>query len=140
MSMRLNLKKEKLNDSPVIPHEGGESSDNSMQTKSFRSVTKKKFTFFSNPVFLSNHLVNDTNSRFPAFAGNDNLRKIIWLALISLLLFNACAVKQYQREHLSDPIMQLEEDQEVREMEQHLLERREGSSGGQGASGGGCGC
>jgi hypothetical protein len=36
--------------------------------------------------------------------------------------------------------MQLDDDIESLEMRQHMLERREGSVGGQGASGGGCGC
>ena len=64
-----------------------------------------------------------------------------FLTLCLLLLLNGCTVvKQWQREHLSDPTMQLDEDSEAQEMEQHLLERREGSSGGHTASGGGCGC
>ncbi|MBF0432790.1 MAG: DUF4266 domain-containing protein [Fibrobacteria bacterium] len=33
-----------------------------------------------------------------------------------------------------------EEDPEQIKMEEHILERREGSSGGKTASGGGCGC
>jgi hypothetical protein len=36
--------------------------------------------------------------------------------------------------------MRLDDDPEAMKMKQHLLERREGSSGGHGASGGGCGC
>lgn len=67
--------------------------------------------------------------------------KYTLLLLIPLSLsLTSCAVKQWQREHLSDPIMRIDDDPEAMEMKQHLLERREGSSGGHGAAGGGCGC
>jgi hypothetical protein len=62
------------------------------------------------------------------------------LLLCILAANNACTVKQWQREHLSPPIMQLDEDPEAGELEQHRLERREGSAGGSSTSGGGCGC
>jgi len=55
-------------------------------------------------------------------------------------LLGGCAVSQWQREYLSDPIMLMDEDPEADKMEQHFLPYREGSTGGYGSSGGGCGC
>jgi hypothetical protein len=54
-------------------------------------------------------------------------------------LFAACvAVKPYERELLAQPGMSF--DAASSGSEQHVFESREGSFGGYGASGGGCGC
>jgi hypothetical protein len=51
-----------------------------------------------------------------------------------------CApVKPWQRELLAQPGMRIDATPES-DAEQHMLESREASSGGYGASGGGCGC
>jgi hypothetical protein len=56
-------------------------------------------------------------------------------------LFSACAaVHQKDREFLSDPIMQRQEDALESGLESHDAPRREGSTGGSSGSGGGCGC
>jgi len=69
------------------------------------------------------------------------IKVLIILINIAPLLFLSCAtVPQYKREHLSDPIMLFDEDPEADLMEQHFLPYREGSTGGYGGSGGGCGC
>ena len=57
-----------------------------------------------------------------------------------LLLFSSCAVPQWKRGHLGDPIMRFDEDPDGEFLDQHFLPYREGSSGGYGSSGGGCGC
>jgi hypothetical protein len=49
-------------------------------------------------------------------------------------------VKPQQRSVLADPIMQFEGDPQAAAQLRHALENREGSYGGSGVSGGGCGC
>lgn len=62
--------------------------------------------------------------------------------IVAILLTSAgCAtVAPYERERLSRRDMQLERNTDLRAGEQHATDYREGSSGGEGASGGGCGC
>lgn len=55
-------------------------------------------------------------------------------------LSGCAAVKQKDREFLSDPIMQRTPDPQGAGLEAHNLPRREGSAGGSAGSGGGCGC
>lgn len=54
-------------------------------------------------------------------------------------LSGCVAVKPYQRELLAQPGMSLAVTPDA-EAEQHMLQSREASAGGYGASGGGCGC
>src|SRR4051812_47740246 len=69
-------------------------------------------------------------------------------ALLALALWGGgCAtapglatVKPHQRELLADRIMSLDGDAQERAADQHLLSNREGAIGGNGTSGGGCGC
>jgi hypothetical protein len=49
-------------------------------------------------------------------------------------------VKPHQRELLADRIMQLDVEAQERSAEEHILNNREGSIGGTGTAGGGCGC
>lgn len=64
----------------------------------------------------------------------------------ALLLFFAAAsmscvtVKAQQRAVLADPIMQFEGDPQANAQLRHAIDNREGSYGGGGVSGGGCGC
>jgi|1185.fasta_scaffold321166_2 hypothetical protein len=64
------------------------------------------------------------------------------LALIGLLLGGAgCAtVRPEQRAVLADPTMQFDNDPGDGAARDHVLENREGSSGGTSVKGGGCGC
>ncbi|HWL84299.1 MAG TPA: DUF4266 domain-containing protein [Polyangiaceae bacterium] len=58
-----------------------------------------------------------------------------------LALLAGCAtVKPQDRAHLADPIMQFQGEPEAEAQVQHALDNREGSRGGSGVSGGGCGC
>lgn len=50
------------------------------------------------------------------------------------------AVRPDEKEYLADRIMQPGYDAEDSAVEQHTLSNREGSQGGYGAGGGGCGC
>lgn len=66
-------------------------------------------------------------------------------ALFSLLALActtaACAtVKPQERAVLADPIMEFEGDPKAAAQLRHAIENREGSYGGAGVSGGGCGC
>lgn len=62
-------------------------------------------------------------------------------ALAAAAWLTGCArVLQKDREYLSDPILQLNPDEQGHGLEAHNLPRREGSAGGASGSGGGCGC
>ncbi len=58
-----------------------------------------------------------------------------------LVLSAGCVtVKPQQRAVLADPIMQFEGDPQANAMRRHAVDNREGSYGGGGVAGGGCGC
>ncbi|HXN31717.1 MAG TPA: DUF4266 domain-containing protein [Polyangiaceae bacterium] len=58
-----------------------------------------------------------------------------------LLLVGGCAtVAPQQRAILADPTMQFDAEAKHDAALRHAIENREGSMGGTGASGGGCGC
>ncbi len=62
-------------------------------------------------------------------------------ALVALLGSSGCVtVKPQERAVLADPIMQVEGDPHASAQLRHAIENREGSHGGGGVSGGGCGC
>jgi hypothetical protein len=66
-------------------------------------------------------------------------------ALILLVAVGGCSnvepwVKPYERDRLADPIMLLDADPVSTAYMQHVYESREGARGGEGATGGGCGC
>jgi hypothetical protein len=72
------------------------------------------------------------------------MRKI-YLAtlLLGLLGLSGCgryAVRADEKEYLADRIMQPDYDAMETADDQHVLSNREGSEGGYGAAGGGCGC
>ena len=63
----------------------------------------------------------------------------------TLLVLSACSgiqpwVKPYERDRLADPIMTWDRDALSSAFADHVYESREGSRGGTGAAGGGCGC
>ncbi len=63
------------------------------------------------------------------------------LALGALLAMNACVtVRPQERAVLADPVMQFEGDPLVAAQLHHAIDNREGSFGGSGVAGGGCGC
>jgi Domain of unknown function (DUF4266) len=65
----------------------------------------------------------------------------VLLGLACLLLLAGCAtVKPEQRAILADPTMQFDADGKHEAPLRHALENREGSMGGTGVQGGGCGC
>jgi hypothetical protein len=63
------------------------------------------------------------------------------LAAAVVLAASGCAtVRPYEREHLLDPIMSLDQDAKEARDNLHWIEAREGSTGGAGGAGGGCAC
>lgn len=61
----------------------------------------------------------------------------------TLLLLAGCgryAVRPDEKEYLADRVMQPDFDAMETADDQHVLTNREGSAGGFGAAGGGCGC
>lgn len=65
------------------------------------------------------------------------------LLLIALVCASGCgrhAVRPDEKEYLADRIMQFDHDAQEAAADQHVFTNREGSAGGYGAGGGGCGC
>jgi hypothetical protein len=63
------------------------------------------------------------------------------LALISLALAGCVTVRPEQRSVLADPIMRFgDEASQAQGQYRHAIDNREGSTGGSGVTGGGCGC
>jgi hypothetical protein len=67
------------------------------------------------------------------------------LGIVTLLAAAGCAtssapVKSYQREYLAKPSMTLESEEYEDIFRNHIRDSREGSTGGYGQAGGGCGC
>ena len=69
-------------------------------------------------------------------------RAVLLLAFATFL--SGCSiqpwVKPYERERLADPIMKFSRDALSDKHFEHVREVREGSRGGTGVQGGGCGC
>ncbi|MGA9027947.1 MAG: DUF4266 domain-containing protein [Steroidobacteraceae bacterium] len=73
-----------------------------------------------------------------------SIRRRSMLIAVSLAL-GACGnlqpwVKPYERDRLADPIMSWDRDAVSAAYLDHVYESREGSRGGTGTAGGGCGC
>ena len=62
-----------------------------------------------------------------------------YLIFLGLFFMGCASTKQYQREHLADPIMELVPDQLEKELDGHTHPYREGSMDVD-VQGGGCGC
>ena len=60
--------------------------------------------------------------------------------LATALLLGCAHVPQKDREFLADPVLRPVQDELEAELESHNLPLREGATGGNGGSGGGCGC
>ena len=68
------------------------------------------------------------------------------LALLTMVLVSVLAgcgrfaVRANEKEHLADPVMAFDGDGQSAAADEHVLTNREGSAGGRGTTGGGCGC
>ena len=79
------------------------------------------------------------------FNGAINRARAVLLLLAACAALGGCAfpepwVKPYERERLADPIMKLQRESLAAKHNEHVREVREGSRGGNGVQGGGCGC
>jgi hypothetical protein len=63
---------------------------------------------------------------------------LLWFVLASCT--SCAAVAPYERERLARRDMELQRSPDVRAGEQHANSYREGATGAEGSSGGGCGC
>ena len=66
--------------------------------------------------------------------------RIYMILIIVTSQWSCVTVQPQQRAVLADPIMQFEGDPHAAAQLRHALENREGSYGGAGVTGGGCGC
>jgi len=67
------------------------------------------------------------------------IRIILFVSVIAGC-FGCAAVSPKARKLLGDPIMRINRDPAGKSLDNHIFERREGSSGGTEVSNGGCGC
>ena len=67
------------------------------------------------------------------------MKRTLLLLLVSTSL-SCVTVKPQERAVLADPIMQFEGDPHQSASLKHAIDNREGSFGGSGVAGGGCGC
>jgi hypothetical protein len=71
------------------------------------------------------------------------MRALLALLFASVLfsLSSGCVtVRAQQRAVLADPIMQFDSEARAEALRVHAIDNREGSQGGSGVAGGGCGC
>lgn len=69
--------------------------------------------------------------------------KSMLLSLLLVLVLPACSmnnVKPWERDLLAKPSMALVPDEMDNALDEHIYFSKEGSLGGQGVGGGGCGC
>ena len=62
------------------------------------------------------------------------------IVLITLSVTSCIAVKPWEREQLADPIMEPKSQFSKQKLDAKFFSSREGSMGGSGGIGGGCGC
>jgi hypothetical protein len=65
---------------------------------------------------------------------------VLVLLLTAIAVTSCASVKPYERGKLAKDKMALERQPEAVLLEQHVYQYREGSAGGLGGAGGGCGC
>ncbi len=68
------------------------------------------------------------------------MKKLFLLFLLLTTLYSCGNVKPYEREVLANPKMSFNSDNLIDSINEHIYFSREGSSGGKGFAGGGCGC
>jgi len=71
------------------------------------------------------------------------MKKVVFttlIVLITLSVTSCIAVKPWEREQLADPIMEPKSLFSKQKLDDKFFSSREGSMGGSGGIGGGCGC
>ena len=75
--------------------------------------------------------------------GSRSSSELWWVAFLALFLLavgGCVTVRPEDKEFLADPAMTFGADGETLAHEEHVLTNREGTFGGVGVTGGGCGC
>lgn len=67
-------------------------------------------------------------------------KRLIVFLLFTIALVSCVAVKPWQREKLADPLMEPRSQFAKQQLDEKFFSTREGSLGGSGGIGGGCGC
>ncbi len=87
---------------------------------------------------------SNPQARTPRSVSHRVMHSLIALCLCAaMLVLTACgrhAVRASEKEYLADPVMIFDSDGQEAAADEHLLTNREGSAGGRGTGGGGCGC
>lgn len=78
--------------------------------------------------------------RDSGITGNRLMRSLSFLTALFAASGGCATVKPWQRARLADPCMTFEANANLTAYAAHWQEAREGSSGGMGVQGGGCGC
>lgn len=68
------------------------------------------------------------------------MKTTLLITVLAALCSSCVTVKPQERAVLADPIMQFEGDPHQSAQLRHAVDNREGSFGGSGVAGGGCGC
>ncbi len=68
------------------------------------------------------------------------MSRAVVVAFAALFASGCVVVHAQQRAVLADPVMQFDGEPRAEAQRAHALENREGSFGGAGVAGGGCGC
>jgi len=68
------------------------------------------------------------------------MKTIAAFVLVALASAGCVTVRPQERAVLADPVMQFEGDPIIANQLTHAIDNREGSFGGSGVAGGGCGC
>ncbi len=66
--------------------------------------------------------------------------RVVLVVLAGLGASGCVTVRAQQRAVLADPIMQFDSEPRAEAIRVHAIDNREGSNGGSGVAGGGCGC
>jgi len=68
------------------------------------------------------------------------MKFVIFLSLIAALLSSCTTVQPWEKDLLAKPSMALTPSEIDSFLDEHIYFSKEGSTGGQGVGGGGCGC
>lgn len=72
--------------------------------------------------------------------GRGGLIAVVLAAAVGLAGCGSQAVRASEKELLADRVMIFDHDGQETAADEHIMTNREGSAGGRGAAGGGCGC
>lgn len=68
------------------------------------------------------------------------MKNILFIIMLSLFISGCANVTQWDRNYLAKPYMTSDPEPLLSGFKNHVYASREGTSGGEGVGGGGCGC